>query len=402
MSNIDFDKLQKDALNHFSKNESDLAYDCWNKAMSLCENSIKDDTISTLWYNMGLARSQKTPGNGFEEYVHAIKNAKTTRAANEAKWNLSLCLLYNNEHLGWMLYDTRFMRSTNDGVKFTQLPIPYISMSYDSTKSIEDNTNIWMRNNIIDKHILILDEQGFGDSIMFASVWSTIASMAKSVIIQCKPELLSLYECSFAQFANVEFIAGTKLPNRAVMSRDGYTYAGTAFGMMFNKYKNVKYLRASDAKIQLWNDIINPSQILTKKIGFNLLTNQQAGNAVERSAIEHAIQKKIAIHCDAIGAAIIPISPTSMKFANLSITPNIKNKITDFEDSAAIMSVMDEVVSVSTASAHLAGAIGVNTKIYYRDDTNEWRWSKLWRMYDDVNRSMIYPSVELIDISTLN
>lgn len=183
------------------------------------------------------------------------------------------------------------------------------------------------------------------------------------------------------------------------MSRNGYTYAGTAFGMMYKKYQSTCYLKPSAERIQLWKD--NFGSLTGRKIGFNLMTNQNAGNANERSIKDSSLQKKIALDIDAIGSILVPISPTSKSFANLKILDSIRSKITDFEDSAAIMSLVDEVISVSTASAHLAGAIGVKTRVYFQDDTNEWRWCKNWRSNVDSSISILYPSVKIIDISTL-
>jgi hypothetical protein len=65
--------------------------------------------------------------------------------------------------------------------------------------------------------------------------------------------------------------------------------------------------------------------------------------------------------------------------AQIGLTPGAsgiiehKNQITDFSDTAAFMSELDLIISVDTAAAHLAGALGrpVWTLLAFAPD---WRW----------------------------
>ena len=392
-----FKKLQDAALKYYFQGEGIKAYNKWEEALNCCVTPLSGDTASTLWNNLGLAKSLTYPGEGIDEYTKAATVATSQANRNEAKWNLSLSLLYNNEHIGWLLYESRFLRTSFDSVKFTELPIPYISVYHDSTKSIDENIEIWLKSNIDNRHLLILDEQGFGDSIMFASVWREIAKRAKSVVFQCKSELLTLFQNSFSEFKNVELIGGTTLPAQNVLSRDAYIYAGTAFGMMCNKYISTNYLKPSVKSIDKWKEIFKLD--LRKKIGFNLSSNPKSRNSMTRSITDESLQKSIAMNYISGNEVFIPLSPSATRFANLNnIRHDVKSNIVDFEDVASIMMLMDDIVSVSTASAHLAGAIGVNAKIYYHDDTNEWRWNKNWRNKDNTKMSLIYPHVELIEM----
>ena len=47
--------------------------------------------------------------------------------------------------------------------------------------------------------------------------------------------------------------------------------------------------------------------------------------------------------------------------------------LTDFRDTAALVSLLDHVVTVDTSVAHLAGALGVETSILIAY-TPDWRW----------------------------
>jgi hypothetical protein len=60
----------------------------------------------------------------------------------------------------------------------------------------------------------------------------------------------------------------------------------------------------------------------------------------------------------------------------------------DFSDTAALISLMDHVVTVDTSVAHLAGALGINTSLLLAF-IPDWRWGL------DVRQSNWYRSVSL-------
>ncbi|XLM21347.1 hypothetical protein MKD33_04235, partial [Chromobacterium piscinae] len=48
----------------------------------------------------------------------------------------------------------------------------------------------------------------------------------------------------------------------------------------------------------------------------------------------------------------------------------------DFADSAALLAELDGVVSVDTAMAHLAGALGVPCRLLLAGEHVDWRWGR--------------------------
>jgi ADP-heptose:LPS heptosyltransferase len=59
--------------------------------------------------------------------------------------------------------------------------------------------------------------------------------------------------------------------------------------------------------------------------------------------------------------------------ASLSVT-DLAPQIGDFADSAAIISKLDLVITVDTAVAHLAGALGRRCWVLLPDYKPDWRW----------------------------
>lgn len=68
--------------------------------------------------------------------------------------------------------------------------------------------------------------------------------------------------------------------------------------------------------------------------------------------------------------------------------PDPMPDVTDFADTAALLAELDLLVSVDTAAAHLAGALGVPAWVLLRPDT-DWRWPS------EGQHSAWYPSLRL-------
>jgi ADP-heptose:LPS heptosyltransferase len=68
----------------------------------------------------------------------------------------------------------------------------------------------------------------------------------------------------------------------------------------------------------------------------------------------------------------LQVGPTSAAAAQLGL-PDLAAHLPDFAETAALMSCLDQVVSVDTSTAHLAGALGVPTAVLL-PYASDWRW----------------------------
>ena len=55
------------------------------------------------------------------------------------------------------------------------------------------------------------------------------------------------------------------------------------------------------------------------------------------------------------------------------LVADVVHKVTSFADTAALIATLDLVISIDTAVAHLAGALGVNTWVLLKY-APDWRW----------------------------
>jgi ADP-heptose:LPS heptosyltransferase len=72
---------------------------------------------------------------------------------------------------------------------------------------------------------------------------------------------------------------------------------------------------------------------------------------------------------------------------------DLRNELKDFLDSAAVLSLVDLVITIDTAAAHLAGALGRPTWVMLIKAA-DWRWLQ------DRDDSPWYPSMRLYRQST--
>ena len=78
----------------------------------------------------------------------------------------------------------------------------------------------------------------------------------------------------------------------------------------------------------------------------------------------------------------------------VAIIPSIDNK-DDIEGLASLMAACDSVVTVSNATGHFAGAIGVPT--YLLNSNKLWYWSNVSRNPNGAHQNLWYPSVKVYE-----
>lgn len=217
--------------------------------------------------------------------------------------------------------------------------------------------------------ILLHSEQGLGDTIQFARYAPLVAARGARVIVECQPELKTL----FGTLQGVEQVlgAGEPLPHfdayRAMMSLP------MLFGTMLGSIPaSIPYLASEAGRVKFFG-----SKIAAEGLRVGLVWAGAAGYQNDRNRsvtladfAPLARAPGVRFYSLQKGAAARQASspPSGMQLIDLS------DELNDFADTAAAISSLDLVVSVDTAVAHLAGALGkpVWTLIGFSPD---WRWS---------------------------
>lgn len=236
------------------------------------------------------------------------------------------------------------------------------------------------------KRLIVHCEQGFGDTIQFSRFLPMVKALGGFVTFQVQPQLVPLFQ----GFPGVDHLE--KLCSESMEMAPADLYAPL---MDLPGYLNITpstipasipYLAPTPEKIALWRDRINCDKF---KMGLVWSGNPNHINDHNRSCDFRDFQEIIqfdGVQCYSLQKELSP--GDSDRIGHVEGIIPLGQHFRDFCDTAAAISCLDLVVTVDTAVAHLAGAMGKPTWILlpYLPD---WRWM-LHR--DD---SPWYPTVRL-------
>jgi tetratricopeptide (TPR) repeat protein len=250
---------------------------------------------------------------------------------------------------------------------------------------------VWDGAEISGQTILLHAEQGIGDTIMFARFAPDVAARGGRVILEVQPELLRLFQ-KFPGVAQV--IPGG--PNMAqppspppfdlhvpLMSLPlalGLTKFGT--GSLQPPYLEPDPILLADWQERLSSDPRRLKVGLTWAGGSYHKRDRQ--RSIPLTALAPLANPNIQFLSLQLGQGADQIADRSH---GLRITDHTMH-LTDFADTAAAIAAMDLVITVDTAVAHLAGAMGKETYLLL-DYAPDFRWL---RNRDD---TAWYPSLKL-------
>ena len=218
------------------------------------------------------------------------------------------------------------------------------------------------------KTILLHSEQGFGDAIQFARYAPLLASRGARVVLECRPELKTLFEG--LRGVQQVIVAGEPPPHFdfhcPLMSLP--RVCGTTVETVPS---GVPYLHADLARVDQWAQKLSGH---AWRVG--LAWAGAAGNLNDRD--RSTTLKHFAPLAGVPGVEFYSLQkgPASSEAATLpppTRLSDISADLNDFADTAAAIQNLDLVICVDTAVGHLAGALGkpVWALLAFSPD---WRW----------------------------
>jgi Tfp pilus assembly protein PilF len=235
----------------------------------------------------------------------------------------------------------------------------------------------WTGGNLTGKRILIQSEQGFGDAIQFARYVPLLAERGARIVMECLPELKTL----FAALPGVEevIIKGSPSPpvDLSVPLLSLPHLFGTALATIPTQ---IPYLRSPRA-LSLPR---RPGTIL--RVGL-----VWAGKPTPRDRswplpiLAMLLEDPhLSFFSMQTGPRAAELAANGLDHLVFDLAPHLK----DFADTAAAMNALDLIVTIDTAAAHLAGALGRPTFTLLRY-VSDWRW------HDYREDSPWYPTMRL-------
>jgi tetratricopeptide (TPR) repeat protein len=243
----------------------------------------------------------------------------------------------------------------------------------------------WTGEPFAGKTLLIHGEQGFGDAIQFVRFLPMVKALGGRVILETHASLINL----FATLDSIDQCIALSAQHPPQVQYDLYIPL-CSLARQFNIYQGnipatVPYLHAEDKKAMRWRSRL-PAR------GLNVgITWAGSDTYPERScALQDFIPLGRLQGINWIGLQKGPA--TSQVDKNLSRTgPAITNwgeEFQDFSDTAAAIANLDLVISIDTAVAHLAGALGKPVWLLL-PKVADWRWLITGK------RSPWYPTMHL-------
>ena len=272
--------------------------------------------------------------NRYEEAITHFQQAGAIRPDfGQAQWNEGAArLTIGDFEIGWQKYEWRRLL----GVLKLRGPQP-----------------LWLGGGELrGKTILLFAEQGLGDTLQFVRYAPIVARQGARVIVEVQPELKSL-------LATMPAVSAICARGEMLPPFDWQTPLLSLPYALGTKLETIPaetpYLFAATEKLAQWRPMVEAAGKPT--IGLKWRANETTGS---RKSIPLELLRPLmtmpGIRCVALERDVLERDARLLRELGDVAVPGAQ--LRDFADTAAIVSMLDLVISVDTSVAHLAGALG--------------------------------------------
>ena len=241
--------------------------------------------------------------------------------------------------------------------------------------------------------VFLLKEQGVGDLIMFSSMISELNANVDKVIVECDQRLVPLFKRSFSK--NICYVT-----DRCEVSDsdfDSHIPIGSLplyyrNNLVDFKQKSYGWLHADKEKVQMIRKILTKNKF-NKIVGISwktvsLLNNSCFRNIELKTLVKDLQKLDVEFVNLQYGDVSAEIKNLRLKYGiRVLDIPNL-DLFNDIDGLASIISSCDYVISIDNLIPHLAGALGVHTKLLLPRVADE-RWGM------ETNKSYLYDSIDI-------
>lgn len=359
-------------LDNFKYSISDLLASNFKKqklflqCLKIYKKNLKEKKDYLTYYNIGslffdLGRINKA-------IYYFKKSEDLKKIDNSNLWNLSLCYLtLGNLYKGFELYEYRWLKKINKPIKkFENIKTPL-------------NTD-----EIINKNILISDEQGLGDTIQFSRFIIELLKFTKKITFVVNDKLVRLLS-NLDQNINV-------IEYKNLKTNDFDFHLSLCSLPLFIGIKDKK-----DISYYPLNFINKSKMNFDKnKINIGLSWSGNPNFPLDKYRSISFENFKEILNIKKINFFKLSQNVRNQEFLDYHSFSNLL----DFGDKSLfevseVMKELDLVVSSDTSIIHLAGILNVKS-ILLLNYNSDWRW------FEDDKKTIWYPSVEIIKQKTFN
>lgn len=224
----------------------------------------------------------------------------------------------------------------------------------------------WDGSPLAGQTIVVRREQGLGDEIMFASIVPDVVRAAGHCVLECDARLRELFRRSFPQATVFAAIPDGSLPHRVAELRPQLQVAAGSLGAHFRRSaeafpRHDGYLRADPGRVAHWRE-----RLAALGAGAKIGLAWTGGVRQTRRALRSISPQDLLPLLRTPGACFVSLQYTPEAredIEGLRATRGVQvthwqEAIDVFNETAALVSALDLVISVCTTVVHLAGGLG--------------------------------------------
>ena len=330
-------------------------------ALKIYKKKLKKNKSALNYYNIGNLFSEL--GKTRTAYYYLTKSKSIKNNDYSTLWNLSLCALrlkYFKE--GFLLYENRWLRKNEpEKKKFDQIQLPNDL------------------NEVINKDILIWDEQGLGDTLQFSRFVVELLKFSKKITFVVNSKLTKI-------LSNLH--NDIKVTSYENLNTNSFEYQIPLCSLP--KYLNIKNLKDINYyQIQIKNNN-NKNLIRNNHLNIGVSWSGNPNYSLDNYRSISFKQFEDIFKIENINFYKLSQNVRSEEYLEFSSLTNLTNfGEKSLYEISQIIPKLDLVISSDTSIIHLAGILNVKSYLLLNFNS-DWRW------FSDKKDSIWYPSVEII------
>ena len=213
------------------------------------------------------------------------------------------------------------------------------------------------------KSVLLVDEQGVGDHIMFSSMLPDLQATVGTLTCLCTPRMVGLFEASFPGITFLPTVPGETLDVAPYDLLAPMGSLGRLYRNALADFPGTPYLRPRAEVTEAWLERLGPrSRPLRIGLSWRGGTEASAG-AIRSMSLDTLMPLLKRTDCAFVSLQYGEVE-AEIAAVNARLDQPIRSfpraEIDDFEQLAGLAMGLDIVVSVQTALVHLCGALDVS------------------------------------------
>ena len=341
-----------------------------NMGNALQDQGKLDEAIASFKKALSLKPNY---ANAYNNMGNALKNqGKLDEATASYKKALSLKPDFAEAHnnmgrLCWL--------QGNFKIAFELLEYRWLTEKYMIGEALKTTKPKWQGE---EERLFFWKEQGIGDEIMFSSLLIEAEQKASSLTVECDRRLKPIYKRSFPP--SIKFITERKKVDE--QDYDSHQAIGSLFKHFRNDIRDFKksaagWLKADQARANNYRNLLL-SKPNSKLIGLSWFTKAKRAY----SHLRNIEVEQFSDHLNDLPFDFVSLQYGLSKKELAEINSNIQLDIlsvngldlfNDIDGLASLVAACDIVVSVDNINVHLAGALGVDTRVILPKVADE-RW----------------------------